>query len=422
MRILAVLLLGLLLLAGCSTKPEATSTGGTDAVRPGLSFLPPVNMTKVGSARETSLAIDPTNPLHLFACDPSGVPAVNNGHSYFYESKDGGQTWRDVQVETAQTDPRKETFEGGDCDVAFDAKGTMYTADTWLGEIAVGSSTNGESWQGTVIAGGAPVADRPWLVGGPDGTVYLTYQDVQFGMPSAIWFTKSTDHGLTFSPDRSVATAGPNGVFTWTGNFVVSPDGQTLHSVYTDAERVEVATSHDGGATWSSTLVSARPHSASYLYPAIAQDRGGQLHVVFSQGTDTDQPTWYSRSTDGAKTWSAPIPILTGVASGAPWVAANRSGEAYVEFAGSTDPKANAGAAKDADWFLYIAHMVNGTVADVHPTTTAPLFHGKQAYPEFNMVRIGPDGGVHIGASIQAKGTGTSTHWQAVHQKVAESA
>ncbi|MEA3202694.1 MAG: repeat-like domain [Thermoplasmata archaeon] len=434
MRALALLLLAVLLLAGCATSrlPTATQAPLLPEAAVPLAFSAPVNMTTGASARETSLAIDPTNAQHLFACDPSGVPSTRNGHSYFYESRDGGASWHELQVETSATDPRKATFEGGDCDVAFDAAGTMYSADSWLGEIAVGSSSNGEAWNvGTVAAGGAPFADRPWLVGGPDGTVHLTYQDVQFGMPSTLWYTRSTDHARTFSPVSAVATATPDGAFTWTGNFVVSPDGSTLHSVYTrrasgvvptpgdaGAERVEVSSSHDGGRSWSSVLVSARPASASYLYPAIARDAAGGLHVVFSQATSTDQPTWYTRSTDDGKTWSDPIALQRGVTSGSPWVAATTPGQAVAIWYAS--PKAQADLAKDEDWFLYATRIVNGTVVSSGPTTAAPLFHGQQGgFAEFNMVRAGPDGAFHVGASVGAKDARGNFHWQAIYQRQA---
>ncbi len=420
-------------LAGCSSSLTPGSSSGPIPPPPALQhtvFSHAVNMTSGSSARETSLALSPTDPNLLFACDPSGVPAVGNGHSYFYVSHDNGTTWSDVDNEDQQVDLRKAAFEGGDCDVAVDAAGTLYTADTWLGDLSVGSSKDGgATWTvGTSLAGTAPAIDRPWLVGGPAGTVYLTYQDVQFGMPAAIWFTKSTDYGQTFMPAVPVATATQAGLYSWEGNFVVVGE-QDLHLVYnrratgvvglpTDspAEDVTVATSHDSGLTWTSTIVSHRLASASYLYPAIAADSAGDLHVVFSQASGGMQPTWYSRSTDAGATWSEPIPLMTNVTSGSPWIAAGKPGQAAAIFFGCDGACSGN---DDLNWTLYSARIVNGTVVEAGPVTGAPLFHGKQqlGFAEFNMVRLDAWGRMRIGASVPfaKQADGSDLHWQAMY-------
>ena len=110
----------------------------------------------------------------MFVCDPSGVPNTSNNQSYFHLSSDGGATWAFEDVEGGSTDPRNYAYEGGDCDVAFDDAGTMYSADTWLGNLSVGHSFDaGATWSGRSLATSTPVVDRPWIVGGVEGTVYL---------------------------------------------------------------------------------------------------------------------------------------------------------------------------------------------------------------------------------------------------------
>ncbi|HEY7875070.1 MAG TPA: sialidase family protein, partial [Actinomycetota bacterium] len=230
----------------------------------------PVLVSHEFAHRETSIAINPSdrNPKHIFVCDPSGVPNTQHNQSFFHLSKDGGKSWEFIRVENDFGDSRNYFFEGGDCDVAMDSSGTLYTADTWLGSLSIGHSRDaGKTWQGTAIAGTSPMVDRPWLVAGEEGTVYVTYQDVQCCTPSAIWFTKSTDYGQTFAPAVPVTTfaggvpadptEGPDGAYTWEGNFVVAGEGQDLYLVYTrrqapavteqsGPETVNVAVSHDG--------------------------------------------------------------------------------------------------------------------------------------------------------------------------------
>ncbi|MCA1819133.1 MAG: glycoside hydrolase [Halobacteriales archaeon] len=461
MRLIATLLL-LVVLAGCTSPPPAQpslptpeprfaaddvrvpvgAVATTDDVGDALPFplfSPAVNMTAKSSHRETSLAISPADERILFACDPSGVPnpapPLGQGHSYYYLSKDNGTTWEDIDIESGATDLRRATFEGGDCDVATDAAGTLYSADSWLGEIAIGASKDsGKTWQvGNPLGGYASIADRPWLVCGPAGTLYMSYQDLQFGMPSAIWFVKSTDYALHFSPPVPAVTADPTGAYTWEGNYAVSADGNDIYLVYTRqagaqhkiggaAETVGIAASHDGGTTWTQHKVSDRPDSASYLYPSIAMDAGGILHVVFSQQAGASQPIFYSSSKDQGATWTEPVPLLNGTYGVSPWIAAGAKGQAIAVWFGSPDPKAPT--AKSADYYLYWARITgadtNATV-QVAATTEKPLFHGKNTlgFAEFNMVRLDLKGHARIGASIPA-GKGSTQHWQAIYEMQAE--
>ncbi|GEM_PF-5050896 len=416
--LVAALLVGV---AGCATPGTAPAAVAPAPSLPAL-VSAVVNVSDKGGG-ETSIASSPKNPDDLFLCSPSGVPAVQNGESYFFTSHDGGSNWTETKVETDPTDPRQATFEGGDCDVAIDEAGTLYAADISLASVSMGASRDGgKTWYGTPLGGSSPVADRPWLVGGPAGTVYLTYQDVQFGTPTAIWFVKSTDYGKTFSPATSVVTADPQMIYTWEGNFVVSSDGKDLYQVYnkrvsgvvglpTDDPKqdVFVAISHDGGASWTQQLVSHRPDSASYLYPSIAMDKAGGLHVVFAQRDgDNGQPVWYSFSGDKGKTWSEPTPLAHGVGY-APWVAATDNGTAVVQWLGSADPKATM--SSDSDWSTFVAlvrgHGANVTVA---PSTAQPLFHGKLGgTPEFNMVRLDSQGRILLGLSAPAAPKSGST-------------
>lgn len=406
---------------------------GTPSTLPTPTWAPPVLVHGTQAHRETSIALSPTNPNLMTVCDPSGVPATATNQSYFHRSTNGGNNWAPLDVEGPATDPRNYAFEGGDCDVAFDAGGTAYSADTWLGNLSIGHSTDGgATWDGTSLAVTAPIVDRPWLVGGPAGTIHVTYEDLQCCMPATIWYTRSTDFGKTFLPVVPVADAGPDGAFTWEGNFVVSPDGSDLYLVYTrrqgpalgslDAqgpETVWVAASHDAGLTWTSTLVAAMPNPASYLYPSIGMDAGGYLHVVYASRRAEDRPIWYSFSKNGAKTWSTPVPILSGAAGYSPWIAGGRPGEAAITWYGGPDPATTV--STNSNWFFYYARVTGadkGTPSfQAGTTTVAPIFKGVQGEtPEFEMIRLDANGMMHIGMSAK-RTTGGTTRWAIYYQR-----
>lgn len=361
------------------------------------------------TGRELSLAIDPNNPDRMLACSPTGTLVVGDGHSDVWMTLDGGVTWEVVDPEPGD-DTRSHTWESGDCDVAIGPDGTLYLADTWLGGLSVGRSADGRAWTGTAVTVTAPVVDRPWIVIDQQGTLHLTYQHVQAFMPSVIYYTRSTDGGATFLPAVPVTHPDRNGAFTWTGNLVTSDDGQTLHSVYTrrlvpvlsdqesaGAEQVTVATSRDGGLTWTSRVVWNAAGPASWLYPAIARDGQGILYVTWSELRRNDQPTFWRSSADDGATWGQALPFHEGVRmrTGAPWVAGGQSGAAF-QFMGTPDLDKPVEAQR---WWIYWGLAPANGTPRMGTTTLEPLFVGDLwSFPEFNTVRVDRDGLIHIAA------------------------
>lgn len=364
----------------------------------------PVLVSKTRAHRETSLAINPRNERDMIVCDPSGVPATGTGQSYFHRSVDGGRKWKYLTVESSDTDTRTYAFEGGDCDVAYDSGGTMWTADTWLGNLSIGHSRDGESWEGSALSVSAPVVDRPWIVGGPPGTLYVTYHAVQCCTPSAMWFTKTTDYGKTFSPAVPITTVSPDGAYTWEGNFVVANKGKDLYLVYSRrvggvaetqfGEIIALAESHDSGLTWTSRTIAKLPRETTSIYPAIARDAGGHLHVVWATARDDDDPVFYTTSKDGGATWSKPRALNPGKSGYAPWVAGGKKGQARIVWLGSPEPK------QGERWYFYYAKVDGGRVTKTGTTTRKPIWEGSQTWPEFEMVRLDKAGRMHIGMSV----------------------
>ncbi|HJR45037.1 MAG TPA: exo-alpha-sialidase [Actinomycetota bacterium] len=420
------LALALLALIPGTLLPAEADSGLPDGIG---RWSDPVVVSVDQAHRETSIVINPKNENEMLICTPSGVPNVFDNQSYFHMSHNGGESWKPVRVEGGPDDLRNYAFEGGDCDVAYDQGGTMYAADTWLGNLSVGRSEDGgKTWTGTPLTVAAPIVDRPWLVGTKPGTLHLSYHALQCCMPSAIWYTKSTDSGQTFSPVVSIATAGPDGAFTWEGNLVVSRDEKHLYLVYTrrqDAqgregpESVWVASSHDAGASWSSTKLADRPTSASFLYPSLAMDDAGYLHAVYSSPTDKDVPVWYQMSKDGAETWTNPLPLTRGESGYSPWIDASGKGDAAVAWYGSSDPEAPGNT--DSDWYFYWArirdsHLKSGSISTGR-TTKEPIFTGNSTIPEFEMVRLDKKGRMHIGMSAFHKTESGQQGWAIFYQR-----
>lgn len=389
----------------------AAQPGGAAAPKR-LSWDPPVLVSGDRAAREMSLVLNPRDERQMLACAPSGAISRQNEQSHFYLTTDGGRSWSYTDVEN-DGDLREHAYEGGDCDVAYDAAGTMYVADTWVGDLSVGASRDGgRTWTGTPLAATVPIVDRPWLAGGPPGTVYVTYQALQGQMPTLMWFTKSTDYGRTFSPAVPITTANADGTYTWEGNVVAAPNGRDLYLVHTrrvtpadpvgpgTEDKIQLAVSNDGGLTWSTRTVATLPErpTPATFYPIVALDGGGHLHVTWSapRSDRADTPVYYTTSRD-AVTWSRPVAIGNGRHGWAPWVAGGRrAGEAALAWLDTPDDPAG----ERPRWFFGYATVAAGRVTATGTTTTIPMWTGPQVNPEFETVRVDRNGRLHLGMAV----------------------
>lgn len=210
--------------------------------------------------------------------------------------------------------------------------------------------------------------DKPWMAIGPNpedpdrDSIYVTYTDFDIRyeiawigelpftnaveMLTTIRAVRSDDGGLTWSEPVAVhptardvfgardGTDVPGVVGTNRGvqgsQPVVAPDG-TLHVAWFDSTddkffkgvgEIHVATSADGGRTFSAPAVAAtfnelsfRPRNAFFRYfgsafPQLAVGPNGELHIVYT-GRPSERPRddgdiYHVTSSDGGSTWSRP--------------------------------------------------------------------------------------------------------------------
>jgi hypothetical protein len=201
---------------------------------------------------EPTLAIDPRNPMVWTSGsnDYCTVPTAGDAWAGFYRSSDGGASWTDSLLPGYNGDTSPEgtssplhafvqlgALAAGDPVQSFDGNGNLFymgnnfnrgtengssarfrdnTGSIWVATYApsnpADSSTDGSKYVRTVILahnnfGQGNFNDKTNLVADPvTGNVYAAWSDFHGSGCNEILFSRSTDHGATFSTPLKVSS------------------------------------------------------------------------------------------------------------------------------------------------------------------------------------------------------------------------
>jgi len=302
---------------------------------------------------------------NLYVAAIQGVP----GGVDVWKSFDGGKTFTylgqpdGTQVVATTGTTTGAGLGGGDEDLAVGTSGNVYMNSLWLGSTTQASSFNGgNTWVVNPLSSDIPADDRQWIAAYGDKTLYLTYKQlgavVVSGTPSIV-AVKSTDGGLTF-PQITEVTTPVSGVQPGDqGNIAVDPRNGNVYNVFFDqtSTQVYLARSTDGGSTFDLKLIYQGPADTSlaHVFPAIAVDGAGNLHVVFSDGVNT----YLTASRDQGATWSHVVRVNNGAATRTaiqPWVVAGDAGKVNITWLGSS---ATNFLDSSANWQVFMAQSQN---------------------------------------------------------------
>jgi hypothetical protein len=284
-----------------------------------------------GYFTEPAIAVNPA--------DPQQVVAVFQDNAHAAYSQDAGRSWQ-----VADGVEPKNYRVSGDVSTAFDNHGhafICYMAFDKLGTFNYwghNSSRNGlfvrrsldggKTWESDHIPiiehatePGVPWEDKPYIVSDTaEKNPYAGYLYVGWTRwtvtDSKILFSRSTDVGKTWSKPLEIDShpglpRDDNGAAEGFAG-VVAPDG-TLHVVWGQDDQIMLATSRNGGKTFSRarailhtgpTMFAVQALERANGFPQIAIDsQSKRLYLTWSDYRNGDLDVFCSTSTDGGRTW-----------------------------------------------------------------------------------------------------------------------
>jgi hypothetical protein len=279
---------------------------------------------RAGGNAEQTIAINPQNPLNLFADDTWSVVGRY--------SLDGGLTWSTSDVSALGT-------SDGDVSSAFDDFGNLFLVQfssvTTL-QVVVGLSTNGGASFDLLYETTTRKNDQPTLVTGPSstpgqGSVWISYTDRN----NKLEVQGAGVTGLGSVGAFSAAQSPPDSTNGDFGDIVVGPSGQVMVVYQNNKTTAGPDTLHlNLNATGLSgsfgpqssptvtqvggfTTIPAQPLRKIDAEAGLAWDRSGgpfqgRVYLVYTDRPDTssdDTDIYVRYSNDSGTNWSAPVRV-----------------------------------------------------------------------------------------------------------------
>ena len=283
---------------------QAGIPGRVEVNPPASGFAPQVRLGfHEGDQWEPAIAADRHGHVYVLYPQYFGVPGCPSCASpamILQVSADRGRSWGQPRVAY----PEGATHDQVDAQIAVDPLDgkTVYTAfmQNLKADIVVGKSTDfGETWSYVTANHTNAATDKPWLaVRGQD--VYVAYNHIQ-----KVWVSHSHDGGATFT--STVVNRNARLGFSLAGGGTVTPDG-AVHFSWVGYEQhgkakgpanLYISSSYDQGESWISRVMDvsgAPPDCSAY------QCGWAYLSAQIALASDTQgtlYALWNSSDTDG---------------------------------------------------------------------------------------------------------------------------
>ena len=296
-------------------------------------------------AAEPTVGVDKAGNAFVAAGTFDG-PGIVVPQTYIMKSTDGGNTWAKTSptlpTGNAQPPVTLDPYVYTDEETGRVFNPELYAGCTYMNisddagkswipnPVACGSFVNDHQ---TIAVGNPPAALKPLMPGVYPNAMYYCFNRVADASCS-----RSLDGGLTFQPTANPAFLGfdpaAGGLCGGLhGHIDVGPEGN-VYLPKGHCGKPTLATSTDGGTTWTRTVVSNIPAASTHL--AVEADDAGNVYFLF-WGRD-DRLPYLAISRDGGKTFGpAKMVAPPGVREvNFPILTAGEAGRVSIAFPGTT--------------------------------------------------------------------------------------
>ncbi len=372
---------------------EPTTPSGRARYRSGnFKFSAPLALTAPPDLAFNAQELEPRAAFdalgNIYVATIQGTPAGTD----VFKSMDGGKSFSYLGqpdgAQAAATVARGAGFGGGDEDIAIDSNGRVYMISLW-GDPLVGiplsitscnSTDGGLTWTANPISQTTPIVDRQWIAVAGNNTVYMTFKqegDLVTGGTPSIFVEKSFDGGVTFSQITEVTRPVLGVQPGFEGNIAVDPHNGNVYLAFiaTSPNQLYLARSTDGGQSFIEKLIFTGPSNVnfSHVFPVIAVDHGGGLHVTFSDG----KSVFLTSSKDQGLTWTQPVRVSNGLNTKTtvfPWLDVGDYGRVDVVWLGTSS---SSELDTKAQWHVFMAQTQNAfaSVPTFFQTAATDVMH-----------------------------------------------
>jgi len=288
----------------------------------GGSFGSPVSIPNSAYSNfEYRLAVDPSNVLHVVWW----LSSASGTETFYSRSTDGGAGFSSpIRVRTGNAYNGYRTDNAVEPVVASDGTGNVYVAYGAYTRDSSGNFIGYNIWVSKSTNGGASFLPE-FCITTPSSTQKTPVSIQATASAFYVLFRDTTNSDLYFhhgSPSAILNNAtrvNPNGgKASYGGSLAADPNGTTLYSVFSDTTTdyegdIRFCRSTDSGATWGNCVT---VNDNSYRWqagPALALDRFGTLHVVWTDlRSNAKYQTYYAYSTNGGLSFSPNLNVSAG--------------------------------------------------------------------------------------------------------------
>jgi hypothetical protein len=295
---------------------------------------------KPNPSAETHVAVNPADPDNIVAASNDLNNPSQDVWLHYYTTKDGGDTWSDGAIPgyRGSLDPSILTGMGTSCDpaIAFDMDDNVYIAGVGYNRhyahigratliFVAHSSNGGETFDNVAQVSNSWTRvgrfhDKEWIaVDLNTGNVYVTWTMFVGYNTGHIMFSRSTDHGSSWSTPSKIAEFASD--TDAQGSFVQVDKNGTIHVVWRDFsdDTIHYTKSTDQGNSWAPVraIVQMEPplwvmEGGTYrtpTMPTMAVDLSdgpysNSIYITWQDDRYGDADILLTMSRDGGETWN----------------------------------------------------------------------------------------------------------------------